>query len=176
MAPKKQPPSSPEQPARSRRREQLAELADIAADAVALQPDANSAVSQCGVPGAVSDAVGLELGKISHAYSLVFERARHLPVDSDLVYARSELCRLISYHQHMLRDAGDLAFSGRADARTEPFRRELARGLGPFATELVELADEFRRVSAAPAERPVDRWDASADLLLDDVDLSADEP
>jgi hypothetical protein len=75
----------------------------------------------------------------------------------------------------MLRDAGQLAFSGRVDERTEPFRRELAKGLGPFATELVALADEFRNRVASPVEPVFEDWGAPDEILLDDVDLSIDE-
>lgn len=177
MASESPPPLSPlASPSLRRQREQFAELADAAAQAVALQPDAQSAVSQCGVPGTVPDAVALELGRLSHAYSLIYERARHLPVDADLREARADLCRLLSYHLHMLRDAGDLAFSGRADARTEPFRLELAHGLGPFATALVTLAEQFRNLATAPPERLLDAWGSPDEFLLDDVDLRADGP
>ena len=160
-----------------RQRAQMAALADLAAEAVARQPEAQSAVSRCGALGVVPDAVALELGRLSHAYSLIYERARHLPVDAELLEARAELCRLLSYHLHMLRDAGDLAFSGRVDARTEPFRRELAHGLGPFATALVELAG---RISAAGRRRCLSACSTACtapdEFLLDDVDLDADEP
>ena len=159
-----------------RHRDQITVLADVAAQAVDLQPAAQSAVSQCGMPGTVPDAVALELGRLSHAYSLIYERARHLRVDAELVEARTELCRLLSYHLHMLRDAGDLAFSGRTDARTEPFRRELAQGLGPYASALVALADDFRTRATAPPERVLDGWSSPDEFVLDDVDLRADEP
>lgn len=177
VAPKNpQRPSIPAREPQLSRREQLAVLADLADKAVALRPAADSAVSQCGVVGAVPNEVGLELGRLSRSYSLVYERARHLPVDAALTGARAELLRLLSYHMHMLRDAGDLAFSARADERTEPFRRELAQGLGPFATELVVLADDFRRRVVAPVEPVFEDWGAPDEILLEDVDLSADEP
>lgn len=163
-------------PSPVRYREQFAILASAAAEAVALQPAAQSAVSQCGAAGAVPDAVALELGRLSHTYSLIYERARHLPVDADVAGARTELCRLLSYHLHMLRDAGDLAFSGRTDARTEPFRRELAQGLGPYATELAALAEKLRNLAAAPAQRLLDGWSSPEEFLLDDVNLATDDP
>jgi hypothetical protein len=154
----------------------LSELADIADAAVALQPAAELAVAQCGASGTVPDTVALELGRLSHTYSLIYERARHLPVDAELVGARTELCRLLSYHLHMLRDAGDLAFSGRPDARSEPFRRELARGLGPYATELITLAAQFRQQATRPVRSVPDDWGAPGEFLLDDIDLSPDGP
>jgi hypothetical protein len=43
----------------------------------------------------------------------------------------------------MLRDAGDLVFSGRTSAQTDRFRRELALGLGPHAENLERLRDRL---------------------------------
>lgn len=157
-------------------RTQLSELAEVAAEAVALQPAAERAVSQCGVPGIVPDAVALELGRLSRGYSLIYERARHLPVDIELTEVHGELCSLLSYHLHMLRNAGDLAFSGRSDARTEPFRRELAQGLGPYATRLITLAAELQQRASAPLAAVSQGWDVPGEFVLDDVDLSTDEP
>ncbi len=177
VSPETEPPElSAAREASLRRREQLAVLADLATEAVALQPAAQSAVSSCGRPGIVPDTIALELGQLSHAYSLIYERARHLPVDTELTEASAELCRLLSYHLHMLRDAGDLAFSGRVDARTEPFRQELAQGLGPYASALVTLADEYRTRATAPESRMFEGWESPDEFVLDDVELNQDEP
>jgi hypothetical protein len=167
--------------ARGRRRGQLAELAQIAAQAVAVQPGAEAAIAACGGSPPIPDGVALQLGAASHAYSALFERARNLTVDHEVTAPRAELCRLLSYHLHMLRDAGDLAFSGRSDPRTEPFRRELAGGLGPYAAELSGLADRLQESaraaeSDASAEDASAPWRTDADLELDEIELSAQFP
>jgi len=151
-------------------REQVATLADIAAQAATLQPGADKAVAQCGGVWPVPDAAALELGRLSRSYSPLYERVRRLEVDAALTEPRDELLSLLSYHLHMLRDAGDLAFSGRRDERTEPFRQELAQGLGPYATRLLRLAAELR----ARAEAAEDQMTYSAgrgEFELDDIYL-----
>jgi hypothetical protein len=147
-----------------RRRAQLATLADIAAQASVLQPATDAAVSACGCVGIVPDGVALELGRLSRGYSKLYQSARHLAVEPELTRTRDELTRVLSYHLHMLRDAGDLAFSGRRDARSEPFRRELAEGLGTYATQLLVIAGRLRAHVL------------SGDTDFDDTDFDDDEP
>lgn len=161
--------------AQQARRRQLATLADLAAQSAMLQPQADAAVAQCGGALPVPDAAALELGRLSRSYSLLYERADGLEVDPALTEARDELRRLLTYHLHMLRNAGDLAFSGRPDPRTEPFRRELADGLGSYATRLLRLAAELRKRAAAPESRAAD-WAAPGEFELDDVDLGGEQP
>lgn len=156
-------------------REQVATLADLAAQAAVLQPRADEAVAQCGAKLPVPDAAALELGRLSRSYSLLYERARRLDVVTELAEARDELRNLLSYHLHMLRDAGDLAFSGRPDARTEPFRLELAAGLGPYASRLLLLAGELRERAQEPRSRETG-WTAPGEFELDDVDLGGEQP
>ena len=168
-----EPPSGAERTRHNRHHEQLKALADIAAQGATLQPKADAAVADCGGAAPVHDSVALDLGRSSHAYSALYERARHLSLDADLLETRDELCRVLSYHLHMLRDAGDLAFSGRPDPRTEPFRLELAEGLGSYATKLLTLAGEYRaRLLTVERGEPDERFPLGADLELDDVELS----
>jgi hypothetical protein len=156
-------------------REQLAMLAGLAAQAATFQPDADAAVARCGGAWPVPDTAALELGRLSRAYSQLYEKARRLEVDEALIEPRDELRRLLSYHLHMLRDAGDLAFSGRRDERTEPFRTELADGLGEYATRLLRLAAELQERAAAPGRQEPD-FAAPGVFELDDVDLIGEQP
>lgn len=160
-------------------REQLAQLADLAAKAATLQPRADAAVAQCGGALPVPDAAALELGRLSRSFSLLYTGAELLEVDEALAEPRDELRRLLSYHLHMLRDAGDLAFSGRPDARTEPFRRELAEGLGPYATRLLRLAAELRDRATAPLDdprlHPSSNLTGAGEFELDDVELGGEQ-
>jgi hypothetical protein len=163
---------------RQRRHEQLTVLAETAAQGAALQPGADAAVSDCGQPGLVPDEVALRLGSISHGYSALYERVRNLRVDAELKETHDELCRVLSYHLHMLRDAGDLAFSGRPDPHTERFRRELAEGLGTYATKLLVLAGECRTelLNAEKGGDKVEIRPTRDEFELDDVELTGDEP
>jgi hypothetical protein len=78
----------------------------------------------------------------------------------------------------MLRDAGDLAFSGLRDARTEPFRRELAEGFSAYATRLLVLAGTLQtrlKTFGDPEPEPGERL-APGEIELDDVELSDRRP
>ena len=156
-------------------REQVATLAGIAAQAATLQPGADAAVARCGGTWPVPDAAALELGRLSRSYSQLYEGVRRLEVDEALAEPRDELRSLLSYHLHMLRDAGDLAFSGRRDDRTEPFRQELAQGLGPYATRLLRLAAELRRRAESPEDEATYQ-SARGEFELDDVFLPGEQP
>lgn len=139
---------------RARRREQVWTLADIAEQALLLQPQAETAIVACGVLGTVPDCVALDLGQLSHCYSRLSQQLKQLTVDPPVVGLRNELRSVLSYHLHMLRDAGDLAFSGRRDPRTERFRLELAEGLGPYAARLAELTAECEARLHAASQQP----------------------
>jgi len=93
----------------------------------------------------VPNDVAVRLGGMLSAYSRLHHEAEALEPgpESDLLDVRRELLELLSYHLHMLRDAGDLVFSGRDVPRNERFRRELAEGLGPRAGELTRLRDQL---------------------------------
>ena len=158
-------------------REQVTTLADLAAQAASLQPGADAAIAQCGGAWPVPDAAALELGRLSRSYSQLYERLLRLEIDQELTERRNELRSLLSYHLHMLRDAGDLAFSGRHDERTEPFRRELAEGLGSYATRLLHLAAELRTCARAAEDQSADLTRPSGGVFeLDDVYLHGDGP
>jgi len=158
-------------------REQVRTLADLAAQAASLQPGADAAIAQCGGAWPVPDAAALELGRLSRCYSLLYEQLLRLEIDRELTERRNELRSLLAYHLHMLRDAGDLAFSGRHDERTEPFRRELAEGLGSYATRLLHLAAELRKSASLAADQPADFAGSSrGEFELDDVYLQGDGP
>jgi len=178
--PDPRPPSAESGNARpdQHRRAQIAVLADIAARAATLQPPAEGAVAACGCPGIVPDDVAVEVGRYLRAYSKLYETARYLPVESELLDTRDELTRLLCYHLHMLRDAGDLAFSGLRDPRTEPFRRELAEGFSAYASRLLVLAGELQnrlKTFGAPQPEPDERL-MPGEIELDDVELSDDRP
>jgi hypothetical protein len=111
-------------------------------------------VVACGVPGVVPDGVALDLGQLSHCYSRLGQQLRQLGVDPAVASLRNELRSVLSYHLHMLRDAGDLAFSGRRDPRTERIRLELAEGLGPYAARLASLTAECSALLSAAPQRP----------------------
>lgn len=176
--PKPQPAESDITRPDQHRRAQLAVLADIAARAATIQPAAEGAVAACGCPGVVPDSAAVEVGRYLRAYSKLYETARYLPVEPELLETRDELTRLLSYHLHMLRDAGDLAFSGLRDPRTEPFRRELAEGFSEYASRLLVLAGELQkrlRNFGAPEPEPGDRL-MPGEIELDDVELSDGRP
>jgi len=97
------------------------------------------------VVGTVSDEVALRLGGMLRLFSRPHYAAEAVVLGSDpeLVQACRELLELLSCHLHMLRDAGDLVFSGRDVPRNARFRLELAEGLGPRAEEPRLLRDQL---------------------------------
>lgn len=132
-----------------RYRRELIALVALADVGIALQPEADAVIAACGAEGVVPDGVGSALGRVSHSYSLVSQQAREMgEVDGRLTPLLDELRQLLSYHQHMLRDAGDMAFSAERHPATEPFRRELAGGLGLQAARLADLGDTLRGLLA----------------------------
>ena len=120
-------------------------LVAIADRALAMQDEADAAIRACGIRGAVSSEVALRLGAMLRGYSRLhyevegFETA----LNPELRPARRELLELLSYHLHMLRDAGDLVFSERRVPRNERFRLELAEGLGRRAEDLGRLRERL---------------------------------
>ena len=120
-------------------------LAVIAERAVGMQGEADAAIRACGVGGVVPGDVAVRLGEMLRGYSRLHHEAEAVETEGDpeLARARRDLLELLSYHLHMLRDAGDLVFSGRDVPRNERFRRELADGLGERAGELARLREEL---------------------------------
>lgn len=153
--------------------EQVIALLQVAEEGVRLQPAADAAIRACGVSTAevsagglsagafaggrpvgavVSDEVAVELGDALRAYSRLYYRLESFDPDPDLVQTVRDLRSQLSYHLHMLRDAGDLVFSGRFVPRNERFRRELANGLGGHAQGLSRLRNALSARSAILGE------------------------
>ena len=120
-------------------------LASIADRALAIQDEADAAVRACGIRGVVSSEVALRLGAMLRVYSRLYYEVEGLETElnPELGAVRRDLLELLSYHLHMLRDAGDLVFSARRVPRNERFRLELAEGLGPRAEDLARLRDRL---------------------------------
>ena len=120
-------------------------LAAIAERAVAAQPEADVAIRACGIVGTVPSHVAMRLGETLRTYSQLYHEAEALETgpSPELAAVRRNLLELLSYHLHMLRDAGDLVFSGREVPRNERFRLELAKGLGSRADDLKALHDQL---------------------------------
>ena len=120
--------------------DQVAVLLELADEGVRLQPTADAAIRACGVDLVpVDTAVAVRLGDALRAYSRLYHRLESLEPDPDLAQTAGDLLGQLSYHLHMLRDAGDLVFSGRSVPRNDRFRLELADGLGPHAQGLDRL-------------------------------------
>ena len=133
--------------------EQVALLLAVAERALEAQPDADTAIRACGAGSPVPDQTAVELGWALRDYSRLHHRLEALSPDPDLAQVYWDLLGQISYHLHMLRDAGDLVFSGRTVAVNERFRRELSNGLGPHAEGLEQLRRGLRaRLAAATAQ------------------------
>jgi hypothetical protein len=133
--------------------EQVALLLQVAEQALVLQPDADAEIRACGAPETVPDQVAVRLGEVLRGYSRLHHQVDDLDADPDLAQVRRDLLGQLSYHLHMLRDAGDLVFSGRQVAVNERFRRELAGGLGPHAEGLARLRDALAARAAAGSGR-----------------------
>lgn len=120
-------------------------LVEVADRALAIQDEADAAIRACGIRGVVSSEVALRLGGMLRIYSRLYYEVEGLDteLDPELGAVRRELLELLSYHLHMLRDAGDLVFSARRVPRNERFRLELAEGLGPRAEDLGRLRDRL---------------------------------
>jgi hypothetical protein len=81
------------------------------------------------------------------AYSQWYHEVEALETgpDPELAEVRRDMLELLSYHLYMLRDAGDLAFSGREVPNNDRFRLELAEGLGSRAADLARLLERLTR-------------------------------
>ncbi|HET9169751.1 MAG TPA: hypothetical protein VFN97_09950 [Actinospica sp.] len=120
-------------------------MGSIAERAVAAQAGADAAIRACGVVGVVSSDVAASLGEMLRVYSRLYFEAEALDtaLNPTLTGIQRDLLELLSYHLHMVRDAGDLAFSGRDVPRNERFRLELGDGLGARAEELARLRERL---------------------------------
>jgi hypothetical protein len=127
---------------------QLDALTRLLDEAVAIQGATDGAVAACGEPGPVSGQTAQDCGRQTVALHRLLGRLRNLPVtDPDLVEAQRHAGRLLAYQQWMVRQALDLAFTTRPDARTEAARVHV-NGLGRPADELRRLRDDLRNLAA----------------------------
>lgn len=132
--------------------DQVALMLAIAEQGIEMQPEADATIRACGCASRIPDEIAVELGRSLRGYSRLHHRLEALRPDPDLAQAHRDLLGQLSYHLHMLRDAGDLVFSGRTVAVNERFRRELANGLGQHAAGLEQLRRALRaRLAAATA-------------------------
>ncbi|MBR7836302.1 hypothetical protein KDL01_23695 [Actinospica durhamensis] len=120
-------------------------LAAITGQALAMQAEADAAIRACGTADIVPSEVAARLGEMSRGYSRLYYEAKDVETrrNPEMADARRNLLELLSYHLHMLRDAGDLVFSGRQVPRNERFRLELADGLGSRAEDLTALREQL---------------------------------
>ncbi|MFC3572501.1 hypothetical protein ACFOZ0_04230 [Streptomyces yaanensis] len=131
-------------PARPSRQAELRALTALLDEAVEAQRGADEAVAACGEPGPVRATAARECGQHSVTFHRLSGRLNSLPVTyPDLAEARARAGRLLAYHQWMVRQAMDLAFTAHADARTEAARLRL-NGLGRPADDLRGLRDLLR--------------------------------
>ena len=125
------------------REAQAAALLAVLDEAVAEQAPADLALAACGEPGPVPPDVAELLSRQSVRYARLAGWLRSLPADGDLAGIREAAVRLVSYHQWMLHQSANLAFSGHHRPRCEDARRRI-NGLGAPADRLRELRDSLR--------------------------------
>ncbi|WP_329222210.1 hypothetical protein OG352_33940 [Streptomyces sp. NBC_01485] len=137
-------------PVRLPRPAQVRALLAVLDEAVAAQQPADAAVAACGEPGPVPGRAARACGDASSALLHLRARLRELLLtDIDLVQARAYAGRLLAYHQWMVRQSANLAYTGHPDARTEAARLQL-NGLGRPADELRRLRDVLKEQQRAP--------------------------
>ncbi|GAA2827904.1 hypothetical protein GCM10010441_60390 [Kitasatospora paracochleata] len=130
---------------------QLTALAVVLADASAEQPLADWAVAACGEAGPVAATVAQTAGRQAARYSQLAGRLRALPADGEVAALRERALRLVAYHQWMLRQCANLAFTTHPDERTEEARRRI-NGLGAPGNRLRELHEQVRAEAARALE------------------------
>ncbi|MFD0273653.1 hypothetical protein ACFVHB_07010 [Kitasatospora sp. NPDC127111] len=140
------PPPGPDRPA------QLLALAAVVADAVGEQLTADRVVAACGDPGPVPGEVARTAARQAVQYLHIATRLRDLAADGDVALLRERALRLVLYHQWMLRQSANFAFTSHPDARTEQARLRI-NGLGAPGDRLRELYQEVR-ATAGRADRP----------------------
>jgi hypothetical protein len=121
--------------------EQVAVLLLLATEGVRMQPAADAAIRACAssADAVVPTQVAVDLGEALRTYSRLYHHVASLDPDPDLVQTIRDLRGQLSYHLHMLRDAGDFVFCPRPTPANDRFRRELGAGLGPHAQGLCRL-------------------------------------
>ncbi|MEU6236535.1 hypothetical protein [Kitasatospora sp. NPDC047058] len=142
----RRPPSRPDRPA------QLHALAEVLADAVGEQTVADLTIAGCGEPGPVPGVVARTAGRQAVHYLHIAARLRALPADGDVALLRERALRLVLYHQWMLRQSANFAFTSHPDGRTEEARQRI-NGLGAPGNRLRELYEEVSS-TAGRAGRP----------------------
>ncbi|MFE6664740.1 hypothetical protein ACFVFH_14430 [Streptomyces sp. NPDC057697] len=76
-------------------------------------------------------------------YHQLLVRLREMDLDTEIAPLGERAARLLAYHQWILHQAVNLAFTSRPDPRVEGARLRL-NGLGRPAVDLRELRDEAR--------------------------------
>ncbi|MEV6209233.1 hypothetical protein [Kitasatospora sp. NPDC051914] len=125
------------------RRTQAAALLAVLDEAVEEQVSADLALAMCGEPGPVPPGLAEQLSRQSVRYARLAGWLRALPADGDLAGVRDLAVRLVSYHQWMLHQSANLAFSGHHRPRCEAARQRI-NGLGAPADRLRELRDRLQ--------------------------------
>ncbi|MBN9743313.1 hypothetical protein DMP23_19755 [Amycolatopsis sp. A1MSW2902] len=127
--------------------EQLTLLLSILDRAVAAAPATEEAVRACGAPGEVPGQVGHTCGELTSVYHRLREELASIPAD-DCANLAAQAERLLQYHQWLLHNAAQLAFSRTPDPRTEAMRRRLD-GVGPPAARLMALRDRVAQLRSS---------------------------
>ncbi|MET8405372.1 hypothetical protein [Streptomyces sp900116325] len=125
------------------RQVQLLALAALLDEAVDAQPVADWAVAACGEPGPVPRAAAQDAGLQISVYHRLMVRLRAMHLDEDVTLLGERASRLLAYHEWILHQAVNLAFTAQPDPRIEDARLRL-NGLGKPAVDLRELRDEVR--------------------------------
>lgn len=142
---------SPRMPGSPAHEAQLLALSGILDEAVAAQPLADRAVAACGETGPVVASAAQEAGLQISVYHRLIVRLRELNRDGDIVPLAERASRLLAYHEWILHQSVNLAFTAQPEPRIEAARLRLD-GLGRPAAHLRELRDEVRRRTAHSAE------------------------
>ncbi|MEV0976239.1 hypothetical protein [Streptomyces sp. NPDC049915] len=130
------------------RASQLRMLVAVLDDAVAALSSADLAVAACGAPDGATWQAAQGCGRAARGFHRLRARLDELPIsEPDLVDARDDAGRLLAYHQWMVHQAMNLAFTIHPDARTEAARLEL-NGLGRPADRLRLLRDALDETRA----------------------------
>lgn len=130
---------------------QLLALSGILDEAVAAQPLADRAVAACGEPGPVVASAAQEAGLQISVYHRLIVRLRELNRDGDIASVTERASQLLAYHEWILHQSVNLAFTAQPEPRIEAARLRLD-GLGRPAVHLRELRDEVRRRAAHAGE------------------------
>jgi hypothetical protein len=117
-------------------------LLDAAERALSLQPAAEEVVRACAAHGEVPAAVARRGGPLVSEFWRLREEAIGLRLPPDLEPARERLCAQLQYHQLMVQEALNMAFSAHSQARGG--LRHRAAGLGATGAALSTVAADLR--------------------------------